>query len=73
MSERPITRHEAAERMGVHVNTIRNWLGNGTLTALERGEVERMRSEMLSQFAPATELPTPQRDVRGTPVAGDLL
>lgn len=57
----------AAERLGVHENTIRNMEAKGLLPAVRlpgsgyrrfsRAEVERMRSEMWSQFAPATELP----------------
>jgi excisionase family DNA binding protein len=60
---------EAARQLGVHENTIRNWQKRGLLKAAQlpsgirrfsREEVERMRAEMWSQFAPATVLPEPR-------------
>ncbi len=62
---------DAARQLGVHENTIRNWVKSGLLKVsknvgardykrFSRGDVERMRHEMLTQFAPATELPEPR-------------
>jgi len=72
-----------AEELGVHENTIRNWEKSGILRGVRlpgsgfrrfpREEVERMRREMLSSYAPATELPDPRKNVKGRPVSGDLL
>jgi len=62
--ERAMTCREAAERLGVHENTIRNWRKQGVITGAlrlpsgihryNRGEIDRMRREMLEQYAPAT-------------------
>lgn len=67
---------EAASRLGVHENTIRNWEKRGVLRAarllssgirrFSAADVARMREEMMTQFAPATVLP----DRRG-PVDAD--
>lgn len=74
---------EAARNLGVHENTIRNWEKRGLLTAthLPSGirrfsaeEVARMRHEMLTQFAPDTEMPPIKRPKNpGRPVNGGLL
>jgi len=75
MADTPITVREAARRLGVHENTIRNWQRRGIIgrsIVLPSGirrfsaeDIERMRSEMWSQFAPATELPEPRKHTRG--------
>ena len=69
--DEPITVREAARRLGVHENTIRNWQKAGIIgrsivlpsgiRRFSREDIERMRREMWSQFAPATELPTETR------------
>jgi excisionase family DNA binding protein len=75
---------QAAQEMGVHENTIRNWEQRGLLHGIRlpgsgfrrfpREEVERMRREMLASYAPATELPDEARtDVRGETVDGDTI
>ncbi len=66
---------ETAARLGVHENTIRNWNAKGILPASRlpgsgfrrflRADVERMRAEMWSQFAPATEVPEQSNAVEG--------
>lgn len=62
----PIGAREAAKRLGVHENTIRNWEKRGLLHAAQlpsgvrrfsQEEIQRMRDEMMTQFAPATTLP----------------
>jgi MerR HTH family regulatory protein len=72
-----------ARILGVHENTVRNWEKRGVLRAarlpgseyrrFDRGEIERMRAEMFSQLAPATQGPTiqPRRSRRGRLVQGD--
>lgn len=71
---------ETAKRLGVHENTIRNWADRGLLVPatrlpgsgyrrFSREDVERMRAEMWSQFAPATEMP----EERSTPTKGHTL
>lgn len=60
-----LTVRETARRLGVHENTVRNWEERGVLRAIRLpvsgfrrfnvDDVERMRAEMLSQPAPATE------------------
>lgn len=74
---------EAARRLGVHENTIRNYEQKGMLRAarlpsglrkFSAADVARMREEMWSQFAPATEIGEPRRPLKpGTVVHGDLL
>lgn len=64
MTDEPITVREAARRLGVHENTIRNWQKRGIIgrtIVLPSGirrfsaeDIERMRREMWTQFAPAT-------------------
>ena len=56
---------EAAARLGVHENTVRNWEAKGILRAIhlpvshyrrfELGEIDRMAREMRSHLAPADE------------------
>lgn len=58
-----------ADLLGIHENTVRNLEARGELPAarlpgsgyrrFRRSDIERMRREMLSQFAPATEMPEP--------------
>lgn len=63
---------ETAKELGVHENTVRNLEKKGTLKAVRlpgsgfrrflKEDVDRMRKEMWSQFAPDTELPTERRE-----------
>jgi DNA-binding transcriptional MerR regulator len=56
---------EAAARLGVHENTVRNWESRGILRAIhlpvshyrrfELSEIERMAHEMRAHLAPADE------------------
>jgi excisionase family DNA binding protein len=58
---------EAARRLGVHPNTIRNWESQGLLMAIRLpgsgyrrfsvDEVERLREQMVSRYAPSTRGP----------------
>lgn len=58
---------EAARRLGVHENTIRNWVDRGILRAtrlpgsgfrrLDVAEVDRLAREMREAAAPAEEAP----------------
>ncbi len=58
---------ETAKQLGVHENTVRNLEKRGLLQAarlpgsgfrrFRKADVDRMRDEMLSQFAPDTTLP----------------
>jgi excisionase family DNA binding protein len=62
---------ETAKELGVHENTVRNYEKQGTLKAIRlpgsgfrrflKEDVDRMRQEMWSQFAPDTELPSERR------------
>lgn len=62
---------ETARELGVHENTVRNLERRGELRAVRlpgsgfrrfrQEDIERMRNEMLSQFAPDTEMPTTHR------------
>jgi excisionase family DNA binding protein len=62
---------ETAKQLGVHENTVRNLEKRGVLQAarlpgsgfrrFRKDEVDRMREEMWSQFAPDTPLPTKRR------------
>jgi DNA-binding transcriptional MerR regulator len=75
---------EAAARLGVHENTIRNWESKGILRAthlpvsqyrrFEAGKIERMQREMRSQLAQADEgyLIEPALPVKGEIIYGDL-
>lgn len=79
-SPRPLNVRQTAAELGVHENTIRNWVDRGLLRAIvlpgsgfrrfPQEEVERMRREMLSAYAPADELPE-ERPGKATQVLGD--
>lgn len=74
---------QAAERLGVHENTIRNWIDRGVVHGvklptgtrrLPTAEVERLEREMFampSSVAPETVVPAPKLAVIGevTPTA----
>jgi len=74
---------ETARAFGVHENTIRNWESRGLLRAVRlpgsgfrrfaAQDVERLRTEMFDQLAPATEGPVvnPGRKRSGRIVHGD--
>jgi hypothetical protein len=74
---------DTARILGVHENTIRNWEERGILRALHlpgsgyrrfaAQDVERLRTEMFEQLAPATEGPVvnPGRKRTGRLVFGD--
>ncbi len=72
-----------AQELGVHENTIRNWEKSGLLRGVKlpgsgfrrfpREEVERMRRELMSSYAPRTKLPEETTEVSGTVVTGDVL
>jgi len=71
---------DTAERLGVHENTIRNWEKQGQLRAAKlpgsgfrrfrSDDVERMRQEMLEQFAPDTPMPEQRRPKSRTRLTG---
>ena len=62
---------DAARALGVHENTVRNLESRGDLKAVRlpgsgfrrfrKEDIDRMRQEMWSQFAPDTEMPTERR------------
>jgi excisionase family DNA binding protein len=62
---------EAASELNVHENTVRNLEKRGQLKAIRlpgsgfrrfrKQDIERMREEMWSQFAPATPMPEAPR------------
>lgn len=74
---------DTARALGVHENTVRNWEARGLLRAIHLPgsgfrrfavhDVERLRTEMFEQLAPATEGPVvnPGRERRGRLVFGD--
>lgn len=75
---------QAANELGVHENTIRNWEGSGILHGIRlpgsnfrrfpREEIARMRAEMFSQYAPATVTSDQAHvGVKGERVDGDTL
>lgn len=79
-----MTVREAAERLGVHENTVRNWETAGTLRGFKlpgsgfrrfhREDIERMRAEMLGAPVPTEEIPeTTRRGVSGETVDGEIL
>ena len=75
---------EAAARLGVHENTIRNWEQRGILRAIhlpvsnyrrfELSEIERMARETRSHLAPADEGYgiEPSRPIKSDIVCSDL-
>lgn len=62
---------QAAKELGVHENTVRNLERRGELKAVRlpgsgfrrflKDDIERMRAEMWSQYAPDTTLPEERR------------
>lgn len=66
-AEQRLSVRDTARRLGVHENTIRNWEERGLLRAVrlpgsgyrrfDFAEVERLRSEMANDLAPAIEGP----------------
>jgi excisionase family DNA binding protein len=62
---------ETARELGVHENTVRNLEQRGELRAVRlpgsgfrrfrKEDIDRMRREMLSQFAPDTPMPAERR------------
>lgn len=66
-----LTVRQTADELGVHENTVRNLERRGQLKALRlpgsgfrrfrKLDVDRMRDEMWSQFAPDQELPAERR------------
>ena len=73
---------ETARRLGVHENTVRNMQARGDLRCVRlpgsgyrrfvREDIERMRGEMLDQYAPATEMTDDAHvNVKGEPMGGD--
>jgi excisionase family DNA binding protein len=62
---------QTAKELGVHENTVRNLEKKGTLKAVRlpgsgfrrflKEDVDRMREEMWSTFAPDTEMPAERR------------
>ncbi len=73
---------EAAARLGVHENTIRNWEARGVIRSVrmpvsghrryDANEVARFAEELRSQFAPADEGPAIVHSGRHTIIHGDL-
>jgi excisionase family DNA binding protein len=63
---------ESAKQLGVHENTVRNLEKRGQLKAVRlpgsgfrrfrKQDIERMRQEMWSQFAPDTHMPAERRE-----------
>ena len=76
---------DTAQALGVHENTVRNWEERGILRAIRLpgsgfrrfavDDVERLRSEMFEQLAPASEGPVvnPGRKRTGRLVFGDAI
>lgn len=66
-AEHRLSVRETARRLDVHENTVRNWEDRGLLRAVrlpgsgyrrfDLAEVERLRTEMLTELAPAVEGP----------------
>jgi excisionase family DNA binding protein len=71
MSAQFLNVRETAKQLGVHENTVRNLERRGELKAVRlpgsgfrrfrKEDIDRMRQEMWSQFAPDTEMPTKVR------------
>ncbi len=49
--ERIYTLAEAAEALGVHYNTVKNWIKNGTLKANKMGRSYRITGTELRRFS----------------------
>lgn len=76
---------DTAQALGVHENTVRNWEERGILRAVRLpgsgfrrfavDDIERLRTEMFEQLAPATEGPVvnPGRKRTGRLVFGDAI
>lgn len=74
---------QAAERLGVHENTIRNWETKGVLRAARlpgsgyrrfaAADIDRLASEMHGAIAPAEISETPERSRVGVIHHGDDL
>ena len=75
---------QAANELGVHENTIRNWEDRGLLHGIRlpgsgfrrfpKEEIERMRREMFESYAPAVEIPDETRTgVKGQVIEGDVV
>lgn len=72
---------ETASELGVHENTVRNFEKRGLLQAarlpgsgfrrFRKADVDRMRQEMLSEFAPDTEMPATRRSPRKKHILDD--
>lgn len=72
---------DTAEQLGVHENTVRNLERRGELVAVRlpgsgfrrfrKEDIDRMRQEMLSQFAPDTPLPEQRRPSQSRQLAGE--
>ena len=68
--EQRLNVRETARRLDVHENTVRNWEQRGLIRAVklpgsgyrrfDLAEVERLRTEMLTDLAPAVEGPAIQ-------------
>ena len=80
-AEHRLNVRETARRLGVHENTVRNWEEKGLLRAsklpgsgyrrFDQAEIERLRTEMLTQLAPAEEGPVLRPARKGRIVHGD--
>jgi len=46
---------ELAKRVGVHENTVRNWIDRGELKAYKMGKVVRIKEEDFKQFVKETD------------------
>lgn len=75
---------QAANELGVHENTIRNWeerrilhgirLPGSNFRRFPREEIARMRKEMFAQYAPPTAMSDEAHvGVKGEPVDGNTL
>lgn len=72
---------EAARELGVHENTVRNLEKRGQLRAIRlpgsgfrrfrKQDIERMRQEMWSQFAPDTEMPERRSPSKRSPLTDE--
>jgi excisionase family DNA binding protein len=72
---------QTAKELGVHENTVRNLESRGELKAIRlpgsgfrrflKEDIERMRAEMWSQFAPDTPMPNPKRPTKRRTLTDD--